>query len=290
MDKLIFTNALGQSLEFSSASKYKWVKVDDLGGLDTDIQTSTSPYQDGSTVVGGAYFKTKAIKMDIAVVSSNLLNDIRSMNSILNPKLGVGSLTYEKDGSSYTLQKVMARSLPSMPDGKSRGASFQLSSILFEAYDPLYSDSEDTEEQVTASALLLEFPVDIIADFEFDLVFADGVPIYNTGDVDCPVTLIVDGAISSPLEIENTSTGEKVVIALDLLDNERLTITTELDNINVIKKDLITGVETVAFEYMDVAETTFFYLQKGENKIKVTANEGDVESAYIRYRNKYVGV
>lgn len=291
MEKLIFTNANGQEIEFSNTSSYKWTQVDDLGASSVELQRTTSPFQDGSTNVSGAYFNSRTIKIDLVVVDYTDLNAaFRSLNNILNPKLGLGSLSYYRDSDVKVLNKVRTRVLPSMLGGDSRDFGMQKTSIIFEIFDPLYSDAVATEELVAASELLFNFPLEVIETYVFDLLYTDGKPIYNTGDTDCPITLIVDGAITKPLKIENITTGEKVVIGLDLLDNERLTITTEIDNINVIKTNLITGVKTTAFEYIDISQTTFFYLIRGENKIKVTANEGDVETAMIQFKNRYVGV
>lgn len=291
MEKLIFTNANGQEIEFSNTSSYKWTQVDDLGASSVELQRTTSPFQDGSTNVSGAYFNSRTIKIDLVVVDYTDLNaTFRNLNNILNPKLGLGFLSYYRDNDVKVLNKVRTRVLPSMLGGDSRDFGTQKTSIIFEVFDPLYSDLQNTEEIIAANELLFRFPIDITDAYEFDLLYADGKPIYNIGDTDCPITLIVDGAITQPLKIENTTTGEKIVIGLDLLDNERLIITTEVDNINVIKTNLITGIKTIAFEYIDIAQTSFFYLVTGENKIKVTANEGDVETAMIRFKNRYVGV
>lgn len=291
MEKLIFTNANGQEIEFSNTSSYKWTQVDDLGASSVELQRTTSPFQDGSTNVSGAYFNSRTIKIDLVVVDYIDLNTtFRNLNNILNPKLGLGSLSYYRDNDVKVLNKVRTRVLPSMLGGDSRDFGTQKTSIIFEVFDPLYSDSVATEEVIAANELLFKFPLDIVEPYTFDLLYANGKPIYNNGDTDCPLTVIVDGAITKPLKVINNTTGEQIVIGLDLLDNERLTITTEMDNINVIKKNLITGVETTAFEYIDITQTTFFYLKTGENKIKVTANKGDVETALIVFKNRYVGV
>ncbi len=106
----------------------------------------------------------------------------------------------------------------------------------------------------------------------------------------CPVTVIFDGPKTAPLSIENTTTGEEIVIALSINANERLTVTTGIDNNNVVLTDLIMGDDSVAFQYIDIAETTFFSLAKGTNNIIITSNEGAVEDATIKYKNQYVGV
>jgi len=290
MERLIYTNALGHSVEFSSAGTYQWTQVDDLGALDASFQTSSSPYQDGTTSVGDPYFEPRVIKVDIQIVSSDLQADIRSLNRILNPKLGMASLSYERDGVKRVLNKVKTRTMPALPGGTSRGIGFQMSSIIFMAFNPYYTDEAYTEASVETGGLGLEFPLNITDSFVFDFLNTTGVTVTNAGDVECPVTIILDGPMASPLEVENITTGEKIVLAATLLANERLMITTEIDNINVIKKNLTTSVETVAFQYIDVAQTTFFYLTMGTNTMRITADEAEMENATIKFKQQYVGV
>jgi len=290
MERLIFTNAQGQTIEFDTEGTYRWTQVGDMGGVGSTFQVTASPYQDGATPVGDSYFESRAIKVDIIIVSDNLQAAIRQLNTVLNPKLGTAKLTYERNGIRRTLNTVKTRSMPSLPGGESRGPSFQISSVIFEAFDPYYSDEEYTEASVATGGLGLEFPLDITDSFVFDYLNTNGVTVTNSGDVECPVTIVLDGPMTSPLEVESITTGEKIVLALALLANERLTITTQLDSINVIKTNLTTGAETVAFQYIDIAETTFFNLVRGTNTLRITANEAEMESAAIRFKQRYVGV
>lgn len=290
MKKIIFTNAEGQSIEFSATSKYKLKNADDLGGLESVIQTTKSPYQDGATPVGGSYFDTKIISIEFVLISESLDSDMRTLFSILNPKNGAGQLTIVMENKSYSLEKVIARVLPTRPGKKDRGKNFQVSEIIFEAFNPYYADETFNEAEVTTGGLLFEFPLEITDNFEFDFINTLGTLVTNAGDVECPITLIMDGPMSSPLEVINETTGEKIVLTMALLENERLTITTELENTNVIKTDLNTGTETVAFQYIDVAETTFFSLAKGDNLIKIFAGEAEVEQTTIRFKQQFVGV
>lgn len=290
MERLIFTNAQGQTIEFDSEGTYRWTQVSDLGEVGSTFQVTASPYQDGTTPVGDSYFESRAIKVDIIIVSDDLQAAIRQMNTVLNPKVGVAKLTYERNGIRRTLNTVKTRSMPALPGGASRGSGFQISSVLFEAFDPYYSDEEYTEASVSTGGLGLEFPLDITDSFVFDYLNTTGVTVTNGGDVECPVTIVLDGPMASPLEVESITTGEKIVLGLALLANEQLTITTQMDNINVIKKNLMTGAETVAFQYIDIAQTTFFNLTRGTNTLRITANEAEMESAAIRFKQRYVGV
>lgn len=282
MDRLIFTNAIGQTIEFSPLSKYKLRNISDLGGADAINNSISSPYQDGTTPIGDSFFNSKLIGVDFATMSDNLVADLRVLDNILNPKLGVGTLKFEQGGDGRVLNKVKVRKLPTRPREKNRGIGFQLSSVIFEAFDPLYSDPDYTDAEVATGANVFSFPLNISETYVFDYLNTAGVTVTNSGDVECPVTVIFDGPKTAPISIENLTTGEKIVLALDLLENERLTVTTAIYDTNAIKTDLLTGAEAVAFQYIDVAQTTFFQLALGDNTIKITSNEADVEEATDR--------
>lgn len=290
MEKMIYTNSLGQTIEFSATSKYKWQKVDDIGGTDAASQTIKSPYQDGVTGIGESYFESKVIKLDFAVISETLDADMRALYNVLNPKLGMASLTIVNNGQYYQFDKVKTRSLPTRLGAKDRGPRFQLSNVIFEVYDPFLTDYNQTEVIATSGASTFKFPIAITNSFKFGYFNVDGFVLENNGDVPAPLEIIIDGAQISPLEIQNTVTGEKIVISLSLTADERLTITTALDNINVIKTTLSTGVQVSAFEYIDASQTEFFQLETGENNIVIKANQTDVGSATLRFKQRYVGI
>lgn len=290
MDRLLFTNAIGQTVEFSRSSKYKLISVGDFGGTEIIHQASSSPYQDGVSPVGNSYFNSKLLRVEFGTVSDTLVEDLRALDTILNPKKGLGKLSFEQNGDTRVLSKVKIRQTPTRPRQTSRGKTIQISSVIFEAFDPLYSDPEYTDAEVNTGANVFSFPLNISNTYVFDYLNTAGVMVTNSGDVECPVTVIFDGPKTAPISIENLTTGEKIVLALDLLENERLTVTTGIDDTNVVKTDLLAGAETVAFQYIDVAQTTFFQLALGDNTIKITANEADVEEATVRFKNRYVGV
>lgn len=290
MERLLFTNTLGQTVIFDESGVNRWLEVDDLGGLEADFMTSSSPFQDGLTSVGDAYFTAKAIKVKFLVVASELDEALRSLNSILNPKLGLGKLTYERGGKKYVLNKVKTRTLPALQGTPSRGIGYQVTSIIYEVFDPYFTDEEYLEASVSTGDNCLEFPVNIFDSFVFDYTNMTGIVVTNSGDVECPLTIILDGPKNSPLTIENMDTGEKIVLAMNLLNNERLTITTGIDDINVIKEDLLTGEKSVAFQYIDVAQTSFFRLPRGTTTLKITAGEAEVEEASIKFKQRWVGI
>lgn len=287
---MTFTNARGDSVEFSAASKYRWLSVDDLGGAEAVQQTVASPYQDGVTATGDSYYMMRTLDVTLAVIDADLRTAIRDLNTALNPKLGMGTLLYEDGPVRRSLDRVKVRKLPTLPDGGSRGARVQLTHILFDAYDPLYTDGVDTEVVLGTSGDSFSFPLDITDSFEFDYVSAGGVPVVNGGDVPCPLTITIEGPVAAPLVVENLTTGEKVVVDIAVLAGESLHISTGVADTSVILEDTATGERVSAFQYIDVAQTTFFLLGLGVNYISVTADGEPSNSATIRYRQRYLGL
>lgn len=287
---MTFTNARGDSVEFSAASKYRWMAVDDLGGAEAVQQTVASPYQDGVTATGDSYYMMRTLDVMLAVIDADLRTAIRDLNTALNPKLGMGTLLYEDGPVRRSLDRVKVRKLPTLPDGGSRGARVQLTHILFDAYDPLYTDGVDTEVVLGTSGDSFSFPLDITDSFEFDYVSAGGVPVVNGGDVPCPLTITIEGPVAAPLVVENLTTGEKVVVDIAVLAGESLHISTGVADTSVILEDTATGERVSAFQYIDVAQTTFFLLGLGVNYISVTADGEPSNSATIRYRQRYLGL
>lgn len=289
-DKLRFINALSQEIEFSSDSVYRWLKVEDLGGVEITQQTIQGPYQDGVTSVGDGYFQPRVIALTVAVISDVKDSRIRDLNNRLNPRLGLGRLVYEVGEYKRSLDQVKVRKLPTLPDGNQAGPNYQITQIIFEAFDPLYTDEDYTEVTVSSGAGTFAFPLNLSDTFEFNYENSDGVVVENVGDVETPVTITIDGPVTAPLLVENLTSEESFEVALDLLSNERLTITTGISDLNVVKTDLDTGEEEVAFSYLDVADSDFFHLVLGVNSIRVTANDSSVASADLSYKNRYVGV
>lgn len=265
---MTFTNARGDSVEFSAASKYRWMAVDDLGGAEAVQQTVASPYQDGVTATGDSYFLPRVLDVTLAVIDADLRTAIRDLNTALNPKLGMGVLLYEDGPVRRSLDRVKVRSLPTLPDGGSRGVRVQLTHVIFEAFDPLYTDGVDTVVSLETG----------------------GVPVVNGGDVPCPLTITIAGPVAAPLVVENLTTGEKVVVDIAVLAGESLHISTGVADTSVILEDTATGERVSAFQYIDVAQTTFFLLALGTNYISVTADGEASNSATIRYRQRYIGL
>jgi len=289
-EQLKYVSAIGTEIIFSETSKYKWTNADDLGSNSATFQTISSPFQDGTSLVGDVYFESKEITVEFYIISNDLIGDFRSLNQILNPKLGVGRLEYTRGGVTYVLDQVNAKVMPSLPGLEDRGLTYQKSAVIFEVFNPLYSDQNFTLSVVGTGQNLFKFPLRITDEFKFGTLNTSGVILNNIGDVPAPIKVVIPGAVSAPLTIENTTTGEKIVLGLDLTSDEILTITTDVTNTNVIKYTISTDTDEVAFNYIDITQTTFFRLASGNNTILVTSGGGDIVGTEVSYKNYYVGV
>jgi len=290
MEYLKYVNAIGQEVTFSETSKYLWLSLDDICANNVTFQTVSSPYQDGVTFIGTPYFESKKIVLKFAIVSETVVDDMRYLNQILNPKLGLGQLHYVRKGITYVLDQVLVSTLPSLPGRAERGKYYQQSSLIFDVFNPLFTDLEYTSATVGSGQLLFEFPLNITDEFEFAILNETGVIINNVGDVESPVRIEITGEATAPLTIENLTIGGKIVIGLSLTSDEKLIITTDVDNTNVIKETISTGVLTTAFNYIDITQTDFFRLSRGLNQIIITNLVSEIVGATVQYKNRYVGV
>jgi hypothetical protein len=290
MEKLIYINKLGREIELSRESRFKIREIEGLGGLTSSFMTTTGPFQDGSTCVDNGYFESRLITIEFAIVSDNLTEDIRDLNSILNPKLGDGVLKYVKDSVTRTLRGIKTKVLPELPTGKDRGISFQVSSVIFECFDPYFVDDTETESEVASQYDLFIFDLSLSDSYIFDQSGSIGLDVMNIGDVPAPVTVLIEGPLSAPITVINTTTGESIIISTSVPAGSRLIIDTDLKKIDVRIIDITTGAESSAFQYIDIAQTVFWSLVPGTNNLVFTHGEELAESVLVKHRNRFVGV
>lgn len=290
MEKLIYINSLGREIEFSRSSTYRLREIDGLGGLSSSFMKTIGPFQDGATSVDNGYFETRIISIEYVIVSDDLAQDIRSLNNIFNPKLGAGIIKYYRDNVVRTLRGVKTKVLPELPAGKDKGTIFQVSSIILECFDPYFKDENETESAIASQYDLFTFDVSITDEFAFDQSGATGLDIANLGDVPAPVTILLDGPLTAPIKVSNTSTGESVVVYRAIQEGYRLVIETKLEKIDVKILNLTTLTETSAFQYIDIEETTFWSLEPGINNLVFTHGQELAESVIVKHQNRYVGV
>lgn len=282
MEKIIFTNSQGQSIEFGSSKPYILQFLSGVGGIETELYMEKSPFQDGSTYLDTG-LNPRVISLEAAIIGeddADLYNKRHRLLNILNPKLGKGKLTYSYAGGKKEIECTIDAP-PVFPKGiENKGLAFQKTMFSIICPSPFWEDVFEESQEMSAWIGGLKFP------FKLPMTFSkegSTVAINNKGDVDTPVYIEFYGPASNP-KITNLTTGEFICIKRDLLEDEILKISTLFGNKYARIED------TNAFHYIDL-DSTFWQLVPGENKIKYSAETGEEQAKVkIAYRNRYLGV
>lgn len=284
MQRIIFTNSRGQSVELKSSAPFLLQSIDGFGDVDADIQTQKAPFQDGSTYIDSV-LQERPISLEVVILAdkSTLLEKRQYFASVFNPKLGKGVLRYE-NGETIREIEAVPEGIPVFPSGReNRGPTFQKALINLICPNPFWMDTN-------AQNIKLE---DFVAHFRFPFCFpvrfasrGDSRVVVNDGDVPAPIKVTFRGEAINP-KITNLTTGEFIKVNRSIPSGYSLVINTEFGRkeVKIIAPD---GVEENAFHYIDL-ESTFFLLQVGENKLSFITDGGRPE-VYVEYRSRYVGV
>ena len=160
MRSIKFTASNGSSITFdSSGSEYF---ITSLEGIDTptvDSQTQQAPYQDGVTNID-QLFEARDITLEGIIKTPVDLTAInthrRIMQSVLNPKLGPGTILYTYDSGSKTIQ---AKCIACTFANRNMPTPFQTFQIQFECADPYWKSTTTDSTSVGLVSALTKFPI-----------------------------------------------------------------------------------------------------------------------------------
>ena len=284
MQRIIFTNARGQSVELSKAP-FLLQSVGGLGDVDADIQTQKAPFQDGSTYIHSV-LQERAISLEVVILARDttaLLQQRQYLASAFNPKLGPGTLHYENGDTIRNIEAV-PDGVPVFPSGReNRGSFFQKALVNLLCPNPYWKSTEITEEPTFEP--LFQFPFEGVFDIGIQ---RDNRIIVNDGDAPAPIYVEFHGPAVNP-KITNKTTGEFIKVNQTLGENEIMKIDTTPGRKSVyfVQPD---GAERNVFNWIDL-ESNFFQLVVGENEIEYSA-DGDIQGAIvnIRYNKLYNAV
>ena len=287
MQRIIFTNSRGQSVELKSSAPFLLQSIDGLGDVDADIQTQKAPFQDGSTYIDSV-LQERAISLEIAILATDkasLLQKRQFLASVFNPKLGKGILRYE-NGTTVREIEAVPDGVPTFPSGKgNRGPTFQKAIVNLLCTEPFWLDSFYTSKQMSFLMGGLSFPLFLGSRFSqrsFKRI------LQNTGDVPTPVNITFYGPAVNPI-IKNNTTGEFIRVNRELGENDKLIIDTTFGKKSVVIEDE-NGVQTNVFNWIDL-ESSFFQLQVGDNELEYNSNNDSTKSrVIISYKNRYLSV
>ena len=297
MKKLAYTNSKGDSITFDRHN-YLFTALTGFGEVGAEIQTQKAPYQDGSTFID-VVLNERAISFEVSILGineSDVAHKRSRLAQVFNPKLGMGKLSYTV-GTIERVIDVVVEHVPTFMPGKDvRGRKFQRSVIDLLALNPYWRSEQERVEQLVTFSGGLTFPLILPTIFGNQKSDAKSRIIINDGDSPTPIEVTFEGPATSPIRIENETTGEFIEVAQNLLDGEKLWITTAFGRKRV-EKIAVDGSRTNAFHYIYIdpsgagPSSSFFQLEPGNNLLTYSTGE-DYEKApvTIKFYPRYLAV
>jgi hypothetical protein len=287
MEKIIFTNSNGQSIEFGSGKPYILQSLSGVGGIETEVYMEKSPFQDGSTYLDTG-LNPRVISLEAAIIGKNdsdLYNKRHRLLNILNPKLGRGKLTYIYDGGKKEIECMIDAS-PVFPKGiENKGTAFQRTMFSILCPSPFWQDIFYEGHELSYLMGGISFPLHLSANFSYR---GRRKKLMNKGDVTTPIRIEFYGPASNP-SIINETINEFIKVNKELEEDEILIVDTSFGNKKVMIQKGDKTIEN-AFGYIDL-DSSFWQLAVGKNIIRYTSDD-DSEKARVKisYKNRYIGV
>ena len=282
MRRLTFTNNRGESIEFY-LSPLLIESLEGIGEVEAELQEQVAPYRDGSIHID-AILRPRFIELEGSITNINL-EEIRKkrqeLSRVCNPKLGLGKITLELDGSIKEIHGVPEGSVV-FPDRERN--PFQPFMITWKCPDPYWKDLQEVSRDLKAYEGKFTFP------FQFPVQFgieSDNTTLINEGDTSAPVIIEIKGPIRRPI-IENLTTGKYMQINAIIEADQTLVIDTNPRNKRV---EIKSGGETRKVMGFFDHGGDFWQLDVGENEIRYRADAGIADAvATVSWQNQYVGI
>lgn len=291
MQKLTFTNSRGESIVFGNSAPFILSKIEGTGGANTNIKTTRSPGQDGSTV-HEITLEERPLPIEGAIVArtaEEMYSLRKKLSRVLNSKNGAGTLKYENDAGVYEI-KVIAEESPKFNE-KHDNSRKQLFTIDFLAHNPFWLDIYESKEEIAQWMGDLQFNFELLSD-GIEMGHRESssiVNINNRGDVSCGMRIefMALASVVNP-SLFNINTREYIKVKRTLEARDRLNINTSFGNKRV--ELLKNGVASNVFNYIDLS-STFLQLEVGDNLLRYDAESG-IENldVSIYYKPLYSGV
>ena len=284
MEKLLY-NIGNKTVEFTSSAPFLLVSVEGADGVSAEVQTTKSPYQDGTTyhdsVIG-----ERQISINGAIwaeTEDDLFSKRRELLALFNPKAGAGTLTY----TNNVVTKVISAYVAQPPVFKAKVGLMIEFLIVLKCPNPFWLDNYTSSKEIALWVGGLEFPLTLPT--SFSTKGALEVIVRNNGDVEAPVTIEFAGPATNPI-ITNVTTGEFIKVNRIITADEKLIISTEFGKKRVEVLNELTGETVNVFNWVDL-QSTFWQLQQGTNIINCDSDAGTNDAkTLIKWKNRFLGV
>jgi hypothetical protein len=267
---------------------YRIKSIGGLGDVEAENQTQKAPYQDGSTYIGSV-LEERIIPIELKIVGTSF-DDMSSKRQVLsrifNPKCGEGELTLGI-GSRSLIANVVSDFIPKFSGTtEGFGENFQRCLLQVTAHQPYWT------EKLKVSKALKAYQGNFSVPFSFPMEFGisgEKTILSNTGHVDTPVTIEIQGPVVNP-QVRNLTTGQVFRINKSVSSNEVIHIdTTPMAKRVEVIRDGLTIMSVMG--WVDYAVSDFWQLVPGDNEIEYTADAGDQGAIVaVSWHNRYAGM
>ena len=284
MQKITFENARGESLSASRGFPYFLEFLSGVGSTEPEVLTQHRYQQDGKDYYG-SLLEPREMEATLWVKGdskSDFMMKRQTLLDVFNPKLGLGTLTYQNDTGSWQIE-ALVQAAPSADATRLKNAYVQCFALKLMCPDPAWESIEEYDLTLIGAVggLTLPMGLPMICGQQ-----EDAQTINYTGTLDAPLKIEFRGPVTMPKIIKN-ETGEEIAVELEIETGEKLYVITNPNDYDVYKLSA-TGEKTSAFNYIK-ADSQYFSLTNGTNTLTFSAAGGALE-AYIYWHNRYVGV
>lgn len=282
---IVYENERNERIDFEQTPEIVITDFTGFGEVDVDIQSQKAPYQDGSVFID-ALLSERPVSLDFLIKGKDYAEVVanrRRLSRVFNPKLQ-GQLTVTVAGRSYIID-VVPEHAPNFPSGSgNQGQQYQKGVIDLIAHDPYWRDPNETSKPLHSYVGNFTFPFELPIELG---VAGSHTTLYNEGDVPAPVRIDIQGPVTNPRIINNT-TGEWIRVNVSVAHDEILHIDTTPGR---KRAEIYRGVfVSNAFGYLD-HDSDWLTLTMGENDIEHIADAGDNDSLVaVTWNDQYIGI
>lgn len=293
IEKLIYSNERGESIELSTESVYHCnvsKDVDGIAGVTNVVYRTNSMGQHGDTYVG-----QRIEARDIDIVGHINTRDKqqayelrRQMLKVFNPELS-GTLTYEYG----SFKRVINCRLHGEPRLQRQKVLIEFE-LPLDCLNPFWREENETREDIASWVPEWHFPCIIEEGNANSMIFgyrAENVIVdcYNEGDVSTGMRIRFTalGEVKNPILL-NMDTEEFIQVNAVMQTGDVIEINTKYGSKGA--KLIRNGIETDCFRHIDV-DSTFMQLDIGDNNFKYDAAGGvNALEVAIFYNKEFLGV
>ncbi|CCY79430.1 putative phage tail protein [Mycoplasma sp. CAG:877] len=265
MEKIIYENSFGNKIELTDKFPFFLSDYDGIHEKNSELYGISSAFGIGSLYVGRSVNKRNIIIY--GYIKDKFVERRQQLYNVF-PDNDEGTLFYYEDDFSAKI-KCRVEKVDIEKTGPVR--YFTISLI---AFNPYFTDVEETNLSIATWEGGIEFPLEIPSDgLEFDKKNNNmTVEILNPTKIESGLNIhfIATGKVKKP-SVKNIATQEILTLDFELKIGDEIIITTEINNKNIIlKRD---GLEKNINNYL-LFGTKYLQLKPGQNYFKILAEEG----------------